>query len=109
MSRTRIATAAALLASGLLIAGNSFEVASIKPTPPTENYVTMLTYPGGRLSIKNHTLSMLMEEAYLVESERIDGGPRWVYQDVYSIEAKAPANSAAAAFIPASATAAAVA
>jgi len=64
----------------------------------------MLTYPGGRLSIKNYTLSMLMEEAYLVESERIDGGPRWVYQDVYSIEAKAPANSSAAAFIPASAT-----
>jgi uncharacterized protein (TIGR03435 family) len=90
----------ALLVCGIVAAQDAFEVASVKPTDTKEHYVQWLTYPGGRVVITNHTLTMLIEEAYGVSLYRITGGPRWAGADLYSITAKAPAGSAAAAFMP---------
>jgi uncharacterized protein (TIGR03435 family) len=92
--------ATALLLCGVGAAQNAFEVASVKPSDPKVPYVQWLTYPGGRIVITNHTLTMLIEGAYDGSLYRITGGPRWVDSDLYSITAKAPAGSAAARFLP---------
>src|SRR5437016_3493060 len=98
--------ATALFLCGIGAAQDAFEVASVKPTDPKEDYVQWLTYPGGRIVITNHTLAMLIEGAYGVSLYRITGGPRWVDKDLYSITAKAPGGSPAAALIPATPNAA---
>jgi len=103
--RVRFA-ATALLLCGIGSAQDAFEVASVKPSDPKEEYVQWLTYPGGRIVVANYTLTMLIEEAYGMSLYRIGRGPRWADEDVYSITAKAPAGSAAAAFIPATPNAA---
>lgn len=99
MTPVRIAVAALLLCD-IGMAQNAFEVASVKPADPKAPHVQWLMYPGGRLVVTNHTLTMLIEAAYDGSLYRITGGPRWVDSDLYSITAKAPAGSAAARFLP---------
>ena len=81
-------------------AQEAFEVASVKPTSPDERRVQWLTYPGGRVVITNFTLTTLIEEAYGLSIYRVTGGPRWAGIDFYSITAKSPDGSPAAAFVP---------
>lgn len=77
----------------------AFEVATIKPSPPT-GHVGPALYPGGRVKIGHSTLSDLIFYALRVETFQISGGPAWVYSDMYDVEAKPPADSASAALIP---------
>jgi uncharacterized protein (TIGR03435 family) len=90
----------------LLIAGRmfaqEFEVASVKPSTPLERDITLATYPGGRIIVRNFTLKQLMKQAYGVERFQITGGPSWLDTDRYSIEAKPPASSESSRFSPAS-------
>ena len=79
----------------------AFEVASVKPADPRDGHVQWLTYAGGRIAITNFTLAMLIEAAYGMSPYRVIGGPPWTDREYYSIVAKAPAGSTAAAFIPA--------
>jgi uncharacterized protein (TIGR03435 family) len=90
----------AALFLGAATAQEAFEVASVKPTNPDEPRVVWLTYPGGRVVITNYTLTLLIEAAYGSSIYRIEGGPDWADSDYYSITAKAPAGSPAAAFVP---------
>ena len=68
-----------------------FEVASIREggTPGTPPLVSVL--PGGRLSAPNATLRELIRSAYAVEDNRILGGPAWMGQARFALEAKAEA------------------
>ena len=65
-----------------------FEVVSIKPSAPDGSF-TSGGYPGGRV-VARGTLKMLLTWAYRVRSDQIRGGPGWISNDVYAIEAKAP-------------------
>jgi uncharacterized protein (TIGR03435 family) len=48
---------------------------------------------GGRLTITNYTLKMLIHEAYGVQDFQITAGPKWAGEVRYSIIAKPPADS----------------
>jgi uncharacterized protein (TIGR03435 family) len=72
----------------------SFEVASVKPArPPAGQHVGIFNYPGGRISVSQLTLEMLISEAFHVQLFQISGGPGWIRNDRYDIEAKPPASS----------------
>src|SRR5579862_1289099 len=67
-----------------------FDVASIKPsTEPTGRVVGIFESPG-RISAKNVTLKRCVRGAYNLPESQIVGGPKWIEQDRYNIEAKAP-------------------
>jgi uncharacterized protein (TIGR03435 family) len=87
----------ALLApAGLLAQGTAqpaFEVASVKPASPQARMIGILTYPGGRITVSLYTLEMLIEEAFDIQSFQVAGGPRWIHDDRYEIDARAPASS----------------
>ena len=67
----------------------SFDVASIKPSLDPPGSVVGIFESKGRLSAKNVTLRRCMRGAYDVPEPQIIGGPTWVVQDRYDIEAKA--------------------
>jgi uncharacterized protein (TIGR03435 family) len=92
----------AVLFGAARLFAQEFEVASVKPSTPHERDITLATYPGGRITIRNFTLKQLMEQAYGVERFQITGGPSWLDPDRYSIEAKPPASSESRRFSPAS-------
>jgi uncharacterized protein (TIGR03435 family) len=71
-------------------AAPSFEVASIKPStePPGIAGVTTKT---GRLSGHNVTLKHCIRSAYSLPYPQILGGPKWLDEDRYQIDAKAAA------------------
>jgi uncharacterized protein (TIGR03435 family) len=73
----------------------SFEVASVKPAGPQENALGrgLFTFPGGRVGAYKCTLEKLMEEAFSLQPFQLSGGPNWVHEDRYNIEAKPPASS----------------
>jgi uncharacterized protein (TIGR03435 family) len=71
----------------------TFEVASVKPSGPEERGIGMLAYPGGRLTVTNYTLRMLVHEAFALEDFQILGGPKWAGEERYSIAARPPADS----------------
>jgi uncharacterized protein (TIGR03435 family) len=79
----------------------AFDVASVKPSTPQERIIGMFVYPGGRLTVSNYTLRMLIHDAYGVEDYQISGGQKWTGEDRYSIEAKPPASSKSAKVNPA--------
>lgn len=67
----------------------SFEVASIKPSLDPPGFAVGIFESKGRISAKNVTLKRSMRGAYDVPEPQIIGGPKWVDQDRYDIEAKA--------------------
>ena len=67
----------------------SFEVASIKPSLDPPGSAAGIFESKGRISAKNVTLKRSMRGAYDVPEPQIIGGPKWVDQDRYDIEAKA--------------------
>jgi uncharacterized protein (TIGR03435 family) len=71
----------------------AIELASLKLSSPDEHVIGMFVYPGGRITVSNYTLRMLIHEAWQVEDFQIDGGPKWADQDRYSIVARPPADS----------------
>lgn len=91
-----------LLVPGMLLC-QEFEVASVKPANPGDP-IDMIVSPGGRLTITNFTLQLLIRIAYGVEQFQISGGPVWVGQDRYSIVAKPPDSSQSSKFSPAKRT-----
>jgi uncharacterized protein (TIGR03435 family) len=95
--RLVVAATLALYTAG---AEDAFEVASVKLADPSNPIVACRAYPGGRLVVTNFTLAMLAAAAYNVSLLRITGGPSWADEELFSITAKAPAGSTAAAFVP---------
>lgn len=72
----------------------AFEVASVKPSSPEPKMGTgLFTYPGGRIVASNCPLEYLIEQAFDVPSFQVTGGPGWMKNDRFDIEAKPPAGS----------------
>jgi uncharacterized protein (TIGR03435 family) len=73
----------------------SFEVASVKPAGPQENALGrgLFTFPGGRVGAYKCTLEKLIEEAFSLQPFQLAGGPNWIHEDRYNVEAKPPASS----------------
>jgi bla regulator protein BlaR1 len=70
----------------------AFEVASVKPTDPSEGPGQMRVAGGGRLELSGVSVKMLLQQAYRMSGYRIYGGPSWLDSARYSIVAKAPGN-----------------
>ncbi|MGA8111090.1 MAG: M56 family metallopeptidase [Acidobacteriaceae bacterium] len=65
----------------------TFEVATIKPSPPDARGVG-LRLRGGELAVENLSLSDLMKFAWQVQAREIVGAPGWMATDKWDIEAK---------------------
>ena len=94
------AVALAVLAGGMFAqstaarpAFESFEVATVKPTPPEwtqGRYVRMQS--AHQLVAKNYQLRMLIAFAYSLSPQAISGGPAWLDTDHYDILAETPGD-----------------
>jgi len=86
----KIIALAAVLA--LLGADVSFDVASIKRDADLSPGVTFAAR-GGTLTVERNPLSNVIGNAYNVRRYQLVGGPDWVYEDRYSIHAKAAGDA----------------
>jgi uncharacterized protein (TIGR03435 family) len=78
-------------AGSLLLKGQEFEAASIKPAAPMGMgmvKVGMQMMPGGRISMSGVTVRLLIQQAYAVRDFQIVGGPDWMRSERYDITAK---------------------
>src|SRR5215469_2621881 len=74
----------------------SFEVASIKPSPPmsADRPIRGIQTPGGgRLNTLSTSLRMMIMFAYNVKDYQVSGGPGWADSESYDIVAKAEGNA----------------
>jgi uncharacterized protein (TIGR03435 family) len=84
--------------SAAVSADATFEVAAIKPSnPDPSNPLSMIPMvrpqPGGRLTVNNLPLKMLIGFAYEMQDFRIDGGPPALMSAKFDIIAKAPGGA----------------
>jgi uncharacterized protein (TIGR03435 family) len=70
-----------------------FEVASIKPADPSTRGFRVQTAPGGRYIASGVTVTFLMEAAYGVRDFQISGGPGWIGNERFEINAKAESGT----------------
>jgi uncharacterized protein (TIGR03435 family) len=67
----------------------AFEVASVKPSQAAPGSGSGITSEEGRISGRNVTLKRCIRGAYGLPEAQIFGGPKWVDDDRYDIDAKA--------------------
>jgi len=67
----------------------AFEAASIKPSTAEPGSGSGIPSRKGSISARNVTLKRCIRGAYDVEESQIVGGPKWVDEDRYDIDAKA--------------------
>lgn len=67
----------------------AFEVASVKPNKSGDNSISIRRQPGGRVTVTNAPLRMLITFAYDLREHQLSGGPGWLNSDRYDIVAKA--------------------
>jgi uncharacterized protein (TIGR03435 family) len=67
--------------------GNTFEVASVKPSDPDTRGIMFRNSPG-TVHIVGATINFLIQQAYDVREFQISGGPGWIRSDRYDIIAK---------------------
>jgi uncharacterized protein (TIGR03435 family) len=80
----------------LLFQQPAFEVVSVKPKAARTRVInTMLTFPGGRITCTGCWLQYLIMEAFDVQPHQIVGGPGWLNDDQFDLEARPPAGSRA--------------
>jgi bla regulator protein blaR1 len=72
-----------------------FEVASVKPNNAGDGPIEMGTQPGGRLTMINVPLRLLIRNAYQVQDFQIVDAPKWIGDERFDILAKAPGDVAA--------------
>jgi uncharacterized protein (TIGR03435 family) len=80
----------------------SFEVSTIKLSGPNDRILGMFTYPGGRITATNFTVEALIEEAFDAQPSQIVGGPGWIKDLRFNLEARPPASSKSSKSNPAS-------
>jgi uncharacterized protein (TIGR03435 family) len=88
-----------LLASGILLLAArafgqaapapTFEVASIKPSKAEPGSISGINTEKGRISARNVTLRRCIRGAYNVPETQVLGGPKWIDDERYDIDAKA--------------------
>jgi uncharacterized protein (TIGR03435 family) len=67
-----------------------FEVADLKPAPPDFRGMMIQIQPGGRVNIAGVPLKFLIEQAWELTDDTLEGAPKWMDSDRYNIVAKAP-------------------
>lgn len=80
-----------MAAGSLVLKGQEFEAASIKPSAPMNAGMIRMGVeflPGGRVSMGGVTVKVLIQQAYGVRDFQIVGGPSWIGSDRYDITAK---------------------
>jgi uncharacterized protein (TIGR03435 family) len=71
----------------------AFEAASVKPALPDRGSVMYYrTPPGGRVSVSNATLKLLIQNVYRVRDFQVSGGPPWIATEGWDIEATPGSN-----------------
>ncbi len=71
-----------------------FEVASVKETPDkVMNYARVTPRPGGRLQAENLSARALIRIAYSLQEFQIVGGPEWLRNVGFNVEAKAASDT----------------
>lgn len=67
----------------------SFEVASIRQTPPGNQENGFWTPPGvGRFTAHSVTLDFLIQMAFGIDANQISGKPKWLDSDLFDVAAK---------------------
>jgi len=66
-----------------------FDVASVRAGGTPGSFPSVSILPGGRISAPNVTLRELIRNAYSVDENRILGGPEWIAEARFAVEAKA--------------------
>lgn len=75
-------------------AGNSFEVASIKPTAPDWTRGRYIRMEGAHeFVVRNHVLRTLIAAAYNLNPKTVSGGPEWVDSGHFDIVAETPGKA----------------
>jgi len=93
-----VASAALLAIGACLMFGQSverlkFEVASVKASPKLMNYSSLRPEPGGRLHAENLTVRQYIKSAYSLQDFQVVGGPAWLRNEGFDIEAKGDAGA----------------
>jgi uncharacterized protein (TIGR03435 family) len=79
----------------------TFEVASVKPHPASQvTPSTMTAEPGGRFTVRNIPLRMLIRTAYQIQDDQIVDAPDWIGTDRFDITAKAEDGTSPADLAP---------
>ena len=71
-----------------LLNAASFDVASVKPSDPNMTWSNSDSDPG-RITMQNVTLKRCIMRAYEIPDLQITGGPKWLDENRYDIEARA--------------------
>lgn len=73
----------------------TFEVASVKPSAMNPGPLGrgLFTFPGGRIRADQSRLDYLITQAFDIQYFQIAGGPRWIHEDRFDIDARPPAGS----------------
>ena len=79
----------------------TFEVVSVKPSPPDNPGMFIRPVPGGSLRMTGATLKNLISFAYGVRNFQISGGAQWIGTECFDIEARAETADAAVPTDPA--------
>ena len=82
-----------------LVLSQSFDVVSIKPTPPGRPSIAIETTPG-RFLAKGATLSFLLQYGYSLQEFEIMDGPSWIQSDRFEIEGKFDGDDTPTRMIP---------
>lgn len=93
-ARTRLTLSLFLLTAPLFAQTTkpplTFEVASIHPTKPGETSGGINATPGGLgYTAKNATVKLMISLMYKIPMRQIEGGPPWLNEDRYDVEARA--------------------
>jgi bla regulator protein blaR1 len=89
MNRTQLCLA--LFLAPACFAFQNFEVATIKPNSASDNRISLMFQPGGRFVATGISLKQLVAFAYDMRDFQVSGGPGWVQDDRYDINAKSEA------------------
>ena len=98
MIRLTCAVALATLLAATTASAQTFEVAAIKPSnPDPANPLSMVPMvrpqPGGRVTVSNFPLKMLIAYAYDLQDFRVDGGSPALMSAKFDVTAKASAGN----------------
>jgi len=75
--------------TAIALPAQTFEVASIKPNASNDHRVSIQMQPGGRFVATGIPIRLLIGLAYNVRDFQITGGPSWINDQFYDINAKA--------------------
>lgn len=95
ISRPRVAVALAFACAASAQPPDSslaFEVASIRNNPAGGGRIKFQASPGGRLTVENMWLRLLMMNAWGVRDFQIAGGPGWIDTERFDVTATAKGN-----------------